>query len=115
MRRYGEFHDAGLASVPGFAPLALALAALAALAVPSRAEDDKLEVKVIAVLATGANTKVDPRLKGLAPEVTKSHPHLTGFEVESQNKKSLKIGESATFTLVDKTEVKVTLKARDDT
>ena len=97
-----------------FTPLALALLALAALAAPSRAEDENIEVKVVAVLATGENTKVDTRLKVLAPEVAKTHPHLTGFAVETQAKKSMKIGETASFPLVDNVEVTVTLKARDE-
>src|SRR5262249_60889862 len=44
----------------------------------------------------------------------KTDPSLTGFEVDSQNKKSMKIGETATFALVDKTEATVTLKERDE-
>src|SRR5262245_37329447 len=114
MRRRGEFRDAGPASRSGFTPLALALLVLVALAAPIRAEDEKIEIRVVAVLATGDNNKVDDRLKGLAPEVQKTHPNLTGFSVESQNKKSMKIGETASFPLVDNVEVTVTLKGRDD-
>src|SRR5438067_10701973 len=107
MRRCGELRDAGPASLSGFTLLALTLLTLALLAAPLRAEDENIEVKIVGVLATGDNTKVDPRLKALAQEVKKTHPNLTGLEVESQGKKSMKIGETASFPLVDKTEVTV--------
>jgi hypothetical protein len=114
MRRFSELRDAGLASLSGFATPAFALLALAALAAPLPAEDTSIEVRVVAVLATSEHTKIDPRLKHLASEVKKTDPSLTGFEVDSQNKKSMKIGETATFALVDKTEATVTLKERDE-
>ena len=106
MLRCGKSRDAGRASIMG-------LILLAALPASSRADDENIEVKVVAVLATSENSKVDPRLAGLAPEVQKTHPHLTGFEVERQSKKPMKIGDTASFQLVDKTEVTITLKERD--
>jgi len=109
----GKLRGAGRASMLGMGPLALALLALAALPVRSRADDEKIEIRVVAVLATSQNAVVDPRLKTLAPEVQKNHPNLTGFEVYSQSKKAMNIGDTASFALIDKTEVTVTLKERD--
>jgi hypothetical protein len=90
------------------------VAALAAFAAPLRADDDGIEVKVVAVLASSDHTKIDERLKGLAPELKKKDASWTGFEVDFQSKKPMKIGESATFPLVDKVDVPITLKGRDE-
>ncbi len=92
---------------------AIALLALVLVAAPLSA-DDAIEVKVVAVLASSEHTKIDPRLKGLAPELKKKDASWTGFEVDFQSKKSLKIGETATFPLVEKIDVTITLKGRDE-
>src|SRR5438094_429255 len=66
-----------------------------------------VRVTVVVVLATTENTGVDPKLVELAREVQKRDPALIGFRLVSSEAKSIKVGDSATFPLVDKEELKV--------
>src|SRR5262249_10720884 len=96
-------------------PLALALTSALSLGlgVPLRAEE-KVQVTVVAVMASSDHRKVDDRLKNLAEELKKKEPTWTGFEVERRTSYSIKLGEKDPFPLVDKCEVTVKVKGRDD-
>jgi len=93
-------------------PLWLLLASLFSAA--ARAEDGKIQVTVVAILATDKNTKVDDKLKDIAKEVQKKEPTLTGFVVERITVKSIKIGEKETFPLVDEKTVVVILAEKNE-
>jgi hypothetical protein len=70
------------------------------IAAPSvRAEERN--VTVIAVMATDRNKHVDPRVQGIAEEVQKLEPGLTGFRVARTTSKAVTFGKRDTFPLVD--------------
>lgn len=76
--------------------------------------DDPVRVTVVVILATSDNTAVDPKLADLAKEVQKRDPKLTGFKLNATDAKSIPVGESHTFELVEKQELKVKVeKSRD--
>jgi hypothetical protein len=88
--------------------LLLAVSGSAALASPVQAEDVK--VTVVAVLATSRTDSVDPKLKGIADEVQKIDPTLTGFRIARATGKNLSIGKRETFPLVEDTDVTVLIQ-----
>jgi hypothetical protein len=65
------------------------------------ASDEEVKVTVAAILATERGTDVDPKLECLAREVKKIEPGLTGFRVARATCKSLQVGISYQFPLVD--------------
>jgi hypothetical protein len=71
------------------------------------AEDPPVRVTVVIVLATTENTTVDPKLAELAKEVQKRDPKLTGFRIAATDSRSVPVGESFTFELVDREVLKV--------
>jgi len=76
--------------------------------------DDSVRVTVVVVLATSANDIIDPKLTELAKEVQKRDPKLTGFKLSATEGKSIPIGESLTFDLLDKQELKVKVEKQKD-
>src|SRR4051794_17832199 len=76
--------------------------------------DAPVQVTVVVVLATDADTKVDPKLAELAKAVQKRDKTLTGFKIEASEAKSIPVGGSHTFELVDKQELKVTVARAKD-
>jgi hypothetical protein len=79
----------------------------------AHADDDKIEVTVLAILASEKNNVIDERLKDVAKEIQKKEPALTGFAVERVTKKTIRLGDKDSFTLVDEKEVQVALSQRD--
>jgi hypothetical protein len=73
-----------------------------------------IRVTVVVVLATTENTGIDPKLVELAKEVQKRDPTLIGFRLVSSEAKSIKVGDSTTFPLVDKEELKVKVEKPKD-
>src|ERR1051326_1547960 len=90
--------------------IGLALLAVA----PAHADDTRIKVTVVAILASSKHDKVDDRLKELAPALKKKDASWTGFEVERTSTASLKVGDKKSFKLVDDTEVTVEIKSRDE-
>lgn len=78
------------------------------------ADEGPVRVTVVVVLATGANTNVDPKLKDLAKEVQKRDPKLTGFQLVSSAGQSIPVGKSVAFELIDKKELKVKVEKPKD-
>jgi hypothetical protein len=68
---------------------------------------ESVRVTVVIVLASTEDTGVDPRLVELAREVQKRDPKLVGFKIAATDSRSIPVGESYTFELVDKQELKV--------
>jgi hypothetical protein len=93
---------------------ALALIALVAggLAGPraAGAQEPKIKVTVVAILATDRTKSVDPELECLAREVRKQEPRLTGFRLVRCTCKSLALGTSEPFPLVDREVASVTVE-----
>jgi hypothetical protein len=76
--------------------------------------DDPVRVTVVVVLATSENAKVDPKLADLAKEVQKRDPKLTGFKLAATDAESIPVGDSHTFELVEKQELKVKVEKSKD-
>ena len=63
------------------------------------AADDNIRVSVVAILATDKNDEIDPKLEGVAKEVQKHDPKLTGFRIAKMTTKSLPMGGKDDFEL----------------
>ena len=77
--------------------------------------DEPVRVTVVVILASETDAVVDPALVELAKQVQKREPKLTGFKVHAAEAKSIGVGESAKFSLVEKQELQVTVnRPRDE-
>lgn len=76
---------------------------------PCAGADEKVQVTVLAVLATSKDAKVDPRLAGVAQKIQKKDPTLTGFRLSRTTAKQLAIGQPFDFPLIEKEVVSVTI------
>lgn len=91
------------------------LAVLLALAGGSRAADPPpVKVTVVLVLASSAHAEVNPKLRALAEQLQKKNEKLTGFKLAATLEKSIPIGETHTFKLVDGKTMKVTVDSGKD-
>lgn len=84
----------------------LACACLLA-AAPASPAEEKVQVTVVAILATERNKNVDPELKEIARTVQKSEPTLTGFRMGRISAKALTVGQPSQFPLVEKEAVSI--------
>jgi hypothetical protein len=73
-----------------------------------------VRVTVVVVLASAENTTVDPKLKELAAEVQKRDKKLKGFKVLETSAKSIAVGDSAKFSLVEKQELSIKVEKPKD-
>lgn len=71
--------------------------------------EEKIEVKVLAILVSKHHTKVDDKLAQFAEQVQKQDPSRTGFKLERSNARSVKLGETQPFDLCGKQVVEVTV------
>ena len=79
------------------------------------AGDPPIRVTVVVILATADNTTIDPKLADLAKEVQKRDPKLTGFRIVSSEGKSIAVGGSLGYELVDGKELTVAVeKPKED-
>jgi len=78
----------------------LAIAASLVDAAP-RGRAEEVKVTVVVILATDRNKEVARELKCIAQEVQKKYPNLTSFRLEQITRKSLPVGKSEQFALVD--------------
>jgi hypothetical protein len=62
---------------------------------------EEVKVTVAVILATDRNNQVARELKGIAQEVQKKYPNLLGFRLGEITCKSLTVGTSDKFALVD--------------
>jgi hypothetical protein len=85
----------------------LAAFAAAPLGAPGAAE--KVEVSVVAVLASDQSDKVDPKLTSVAKKVREVDPKLTAFRVGRLEAKPMAVGDAAEFTLVGDQKAMVTV------
>jgi len=96
-----------------------ALFASAAIAAGSPCEvccgdDGPIRVTVTVVLASTEDKTIDPKLKDLAAEVQKRDKKYTGFKHIETTAKSIAVGDSAKFDLVEKQELKVKVEKSKD-
>ncbi len=73
-----------------------------------------VRVTVVVVLATTENNVVDKKLTDLATEVQKRYPDLVGFKLNETLQKSIPVGDSHTFDVLEKQSVKVTIDKPKD-
>jgi len=84
-------------------------------AAPCADEKDSVDVAVIAILASEKSDKIDPKLVCIAKQVREKDKKLTGFQIATISRKSLKIGEQEKFDLVGDQSVPVTvIKGADE-
>ncbi len=73
-------------------------------------EKDPVKVTLVVVLASEKGDHVDKRLRGLAEEVQKLHPHLKSFTFKTQEIKSIKPNEKVSMLCVEKKMVDLLIK-----
>jgi len=73
-----------------------------------------IRVTVVVVLASRTNTTINEKLTVLALEVQKRDETLTGFKLETVLQKSIPVGESHTFALLDKQQLTLTIEKPKD-
>lgn len=81
---------------------------------PKKDKDAPVRVTVVAILATTENNVVDKKLTDLATEMQKRYPDLVGFKLNETLQKSIPVGESFTFDLLEKQTLKVTVDKPKD-
>ena len=75
-----------------------------------------VRVTVVVVFACSGHKEVHPKLTALAQEVQKKNEKWTGFKLAATLQKSIPVGESDTFELVEGQNLKVTVdKPKDKT
>ncbi len=84
------------------------------LAVFAAADDHSVRVSVVAILATDKNDKIDPKLEGVAKEVQKHDPKLTGFRISKMTTKALTIGGKEDFELCGEECLHVVVEKKGD-
>jgi hypothetical protein len=94
---------------------ALAVALLLPAAAARACEGDGVSVAVVAILATDQNTTIDRGLEGIAKEVQKDHPKLTGFRFAgSPIKKTIAVGGKDDFDLGNDQSLHVMVQEKSD-
>lgn len=73
-----------------------------------------VRVTVVAILASMTSDVIDPRLEVLAREVKKRNPNLKGFTHASTQTRSIPIGESAQFKLIEQAIMIVRVQRQRD-
>jgi hypothetical protein len=74
----------------------------------------KVRVSVVVILASETDTTIDPKLTGIAKEVRRRHPKLTGFRMAKLSCKSLAVGVADKIDLVESQSAKVTVHRAAD-
>ncbi len=80
---------------------------------PARA-GEPVKVSVLSILATDRNSTVDKKLEGIAREVQKLDPKLTGFKLAKMTCKSLPVGGREPFELAANQIATVTVERGAD-
>jgi hypothetical protein len=70
-------------------------------------EDQKVQVKVLAILASEHHKEVSPKLAEFARHVQKKDKALTGFKLDRTTDLPMKLGETKEFPLVGKEVVEI--------
>src|SRR5438874_4689454 len=74
------------------------------------AEEARVKVTVVVILASERCEFIDPRLKDVALEVQKNNPKLKGFTLVSMTQMSMSAEEKASFACIDDTTVAVVVR-----
>lgn len=77
-------------------------------------KDAPVRVTVVVILATTENNVVDKKLTDLATEMQKLYPDLVGYKLSDTLQKSIPVGDSFTFDLLEKQTLKVTIDKPKD-
>lgn len=87
---------------------------LFALAPAACAEEPKVKVTVLAILATDKNKTIDAQLNCVAQKVQKIEPSLTGFRLVRTSTRSLEVSKASKFVLVEGVPVDVKVEQGPD-
>src|SRR3989442_1488117 len=77
-------------------------------------EEEKVQVTVVAILATERHKTVNPKLKEIAREMHKINPKLTGFTVARETCRAIPVGREHNFKLADAEEIIITAQHGPD-
>jgi hypothetical protein len=99
---------------PAFALLLACGAAHAAEPCKEKEKAQPVRVTVVVILATTENNVVDKKLTELATEMQKRYPDLVGFKLVETLQKSIPVGESHTFDLLEEQKVTVAIDRPKD-
>ena len=85
----------------------------------TRADDkpekiEKVEVRLIAILASQKHKEVQGKLSAFAEEVRRTEPKLTGFKIEHSAVESIPLGETKKIVIVPGQTVEVTVNKPKD-
>ncbi len=83
-------------------------------AIKDTEKNSPVRVTVVVILATTENNVVDKKLTDLATEVQKRDPDLVGFKLHTTLQKSITVGESHTFELLEKQSLTVAVDRPKD-
>ena len=91
-------------------------AALLCLPAAARCDDDEngVRVTVVGILATDKNDTINPKLEGIAKEVRKLDPKLTGFEIAKMTCKVLTVGGKDDFDLGNDQTLHIVVERKGD-
>jgi hypothetical protein len=78
------------------------------------ADDDKVTVSVVTILATDKNDKVEKKLAGIATEVQKRNAKLTGFQSVKETRMDVALNSAVKFTLVEDQVVTINVERGAD-
>jgi hypothetical protein len=79
-------------------------------AAPAGGGEKDVQVSVIVILASENDTKIDPKLKSIAREVSKTHKNLTGFRIGRMTRKPMALGTADKFDLVGDQAATITVQ-----
>jgi hypothetical protein len=88
--------------------------ALLAAAPPQEERREPVDVSVLVILASERDKQIDAKLACIAREVQKEHAKLTGFQIVTMTKRSLRVGDKETFDLVGDQKAVITVKKAAD-
>jgi hypothetical protein len=93
----------------------LALGLVAGLAAGQQKKvEKKVRVSVVVILASEGDEKVDKKLECIAREVKKMQPKLKSFQLAKLSCKSVSVGTTDKFELVDNQLVSITVQRAGD-
>ncbi len=73
-------------------------------------EKDPVKITLVVILASDKGDTIDKRLKGVAAEVQKLHPHLRSFTWHAQERREMKPNEKISMDCIDDTKVDMIVK-----
>jgi hypothetical protein len=81
---------------------------------PAAPADEPVRVSVLSILASEKHTTIERKVEGIAREVRRVDPKLTGFKLVKMTCKSLPVGGTESFELADRQSAVITVERGAD-